>query len=166
MSDSPFIELSEHALRRSDPRGSLDVLYEAGELVFKRSSSLKDVFRGMHWQRSPRPQTKIIRVVSGRILDFVLEPIGHRPMLYYREVCPGDGWLQIGAEWAHGLYALEETVFEYICHGAYDESAEVGFSIADFLRDGLRLSPLLSPKDLAAPPVQPVPVCLTRKTSP
>jgi hypothetical protein len=37
MSDSLFIELSEHALRRSDPGGSLAVLYEAGELVFKRS---------------------------------------------------------------------------------------------------------------------------------
>ena len=94
---------------------------------------------------SPRPQTKIIRVVSGRILDFVVEPIGHRPMLYYREVCPGDGWLQIGAEWAHGLYDLEENVFEHFRHGAYDESAEAGFSAAYLFRDGLRLSLMLSP---------------------
>lgn len=166
MSSAPFIDLSGNAFRRGDHRGSLDVLYESGDLVFKRSSSFKDVFRGMHWQAPPRPQTKIIRVVSGRILDFVLEPSGPRPKLYYREVCPEDGWLQIGAEWAHGLYALEDAVFEYFCHGAYDESAEVCFSIADFLRDGLGLSPVLSPKDLAAPPVHPVPVCLTRNTSP
>jgi dTDP-4-dehydrorhamnose 3,5-epimerase len=56
----------------------------------------------------------------------------------------------IGAEWAHGFYALEDTVFEYLCLGAYDESAEACFSIAGVLRDALGLEPLLSPKDRAA----------------
>lgn len=154
MSAVPFRCLDAEASRRADDRGHLDVLFEEGEVVLKRSFSRAGVFRGMHWQRPPRAQTKIIRVVSGRILDFVMDPLQVEPRLHRREIGPGDGWVLIGAEWAHGFYALEDTVFEYLCLGAYDESAEACFSIVGVLRDGLGLEPLLSPKDRAAAPIR------------
>ncbi len=154
MSAVPFRCLDAEASRRVDDRGHLDVLFEEGEVVLKRSFSRAGVFRGMHWQRPPRAQTKIIRVVSGRILDFVMDPLQAEPRLHRREIGPDDGWVLIGAEWAHGFYALEDTVFEYLCLGAYDESAEGCFSIAGLLRDALGLEPLLSPKDRAAAPIR------------
>lgn len=155
--DDPFFLLYPAASRRVDGRGYLEVLYESGDVVFKRSFSRAGVFRGMHWQRPPRLQTKLIRVVSGRILDFVMEPKRVAPRLLHREVTPADGWIRIGSEWAHGLYSLEDTVFEYFCHGAYDEASEECFSIAGHLRAVLGLDPFLSPKDAAAHEVEPVP---------
>jgi dTDP-4-dehydrorhamnose 3,5-epimerase len=150
MSTTPFRVLSDEAPRRADERGHLDVLYEVGEIVLKRSFSRAGVFRGMHWQRPPRAQTKIIRVASGRILDLVMDPTESVPVLHQREISPEDGWVMIGAEWAHGFYAIEDTEFEYLCIGAYDESAELCFSIVDHLRDVLGLDPVLSAKDRAA----------------
>ena len=60
----------------------------------------------------------------------------------------------IGAEWAHGFYAIEDTEFEYLCIGAYDESAESSYSIVDYLRGSLGLAPVLSAKDRAAKPIR------------
>jgi dTDP-4-dehydrorhamnose 3,5-epimerase len=157
LSAAPFVLLEPGAPRRADGRGHLDVLYEVGDLVLKRSFSRQGVFRGMHWQRAPHLQTKLIRVVSGAILDFVVDPQHSAPApVYRREIRPADGWVRIDAHWAHGFYALQDTDFEYICHGAYNEAAESSLSIAAFLREQLGLTDLtLSAKDAAA---QPLPV--------
>lgn len=146
-----FVSLNENVLHRSDDRGYLDVLYERGDVVLKRSFSRAGVFRGMHWQRPPHIQTKLIRVVSGSILDFVFDPESAHKVLHYRNITPADGWFEIGAHLAHGFFANEDTEFEYLCHGAYNESAEEVYSIVDFLRSELGLTTLiLSSKDLAA----------------
>lgn len=100
MSASPFKVLDAVAQHRQDDRGHLDVLYEQGEVVLKRSFSRVGVFRGMHWQRPPHAQIKLIRVVSGRILDFVLDPSESPARLHRRELAPADGWIQIDAHLA------------------------------------------------------------------
>ena len=149
-----FVSLYENLIRRSDDRGYLDILYEQGDVVLKRSFSKAGVFRGMHWQRPPHIQTKLIRVVSGRIMDFLFEPESTSNTLSYRSMTPADGWFEIGAHLAHGFYAHEDTEFEYLCHGAYNESAEVSYSIVDYLRGELGLTTLiLSAKDFAAKPL-------------
>jgi dTDP-4-dehydrorhamnose 3,5-epimerase len=151
----PFKLLSEHAVRYEDNRGCLDVLYEQDDVVLKRSFSKRGVFRGMHWQRTPYAQTKLIRVVTGRILDFVVDPSESPPArLHRRELSAMDGWVQIDAYLAHGFYALEDTEFEYLCLGAYNERAESSYSIVDFLQSKLGLIQLiLSAKDTAATPL-------------
>lgn len=155
MSASPFKALNAVAQRRQDERGHLDVLYEQGEVVLKRSFSRAGVFRGMHWQRPPHAQIKLIRVASGRILDFVLDPSESPTRLHRRELAPANGWIQIDAHLAHGFYAMEDTEFEYLCIGAYNESAESSFSIVDFLQSKLGLRQLiLSTKDAAAAPLE------------
>jgi dTDP-4-dehydrorhamnose 3,5-epimerase len=155
MSRSPFKALNSTTQRRLDDRGHLDILYEHGEVVLKRSFSRAGVFRGMHWQRPPNAQTKLIRVVSGRILDFALDPSLAPARLCWRELLPSDGWIQIDAHLAHGFYAIEDTEFEYLCLGAYNESAEASFSIVDFLQSKLGLTQLiLSRKDAAARPLE------------
>ena len=65
-----------------------------------------------------------------------------------------NGWVRIGAEYAHGFYALQDTVFEYVCDGGYDEASEQAFSIADRLPALLGVETvILSEKDRAAPPL-------------
>lgn len=150
----PFKLLNAHPVRYEDSRGYLEVLYEQGDVVLKRSFSKKGVFRGMHWQRSPHTQTKLIRVTSGRILDFVVDPSQLPARLHRRELSALDGWVQIDACFAHGFYALEDTEFEYLCLGAYNELAESSYSIVDFLRSNLGFTQLtLSAKDNAATPL-------------
>jgi dTDP-4-dehydrorhamnose 3,5-epimerase len=155
MSGSPFKALVTSSMRQQDDRGYLDVLFEQGEVVLKRSFSRAGVFRGMHWQRPPHAQTKLIRVASGLILDFVVDPSEVPPRLQRRELGPADGWIQIDAHLAHGFYAVEDTEFEYLCLGAYNEGAESSFSIVDFLQSKLGLTQLsLSAKDTAATPLE------------
>lgn len=154
--DSPFVCLdSKVVARRADVRGYLDVLYEQGDVVLKRSYSRAGVFRGMHWQRPPHAQTKLIRVISGRILDFVFAAESPACQLFYKELGPADGWVLIEAHLAHGFYAVQDTEFEYLCHGAYNEAAERSYSIADFLcqRLGFR-DVVFSGKDAAATPLE------------
>ena len=154
MTGSPFIVLERAADRYADSRGHLDILYEQDNLVLKRSFSRSGVFRGMHWQRPPHSQTKLIRVISGRILDFVVDPESSDRKLFYKELNALDGWVQIDAHLAHGFYALQDTEFEYLCHGAYNEAAEMSYSIAEFVSRRLGIhDAVYSAKDGAAEPL-------------
>ena len=130
------------------------MLYEEDDVVLKRSFSHAGVFRGMHWQRPPHHQTKLIRVVSGRILDFVADPLTQPAKLYRREISALDGWIQIDSHLAHGFYAIDDTKFEYLCIGAYNEREELNYSITEFLKTIVKLEVLeLSLKDSNAKPL-------------
>lgn len=146
--------LNEGPLVFKDERGDVTVLYETATTVLKRSRSFAGVFRGMHWQTPESPQNKIIRVVSGRILDFVFDPQDEQAPIYCSSIEPGHGWVRIGAHLAHGFYAETETVFEYICDGQYSAAHELAFSISKVLESELGLSDLnISAKDRVGHPV-------------
>lgn len=150
----PFVRLDQTTHRREDNRGWLEVLYESDAMVLKRSFSRKGVFRGLHVQRAPSAQTKVIRVVSGSIVDVLVSMEDPSRELKTATLTPADGWVRIGAEYAHGFYALQDTVFEYVCDGGYDEASEEAFSIADRLPALLGVKTvILSDKDRAAPPL-------------
>lgn len=158
-----FPVLTQHSQKKEDARGSLEVLYEANGVVLKRSFSKKGVFRGMHMQEPPHEQTKLIRVISGRIIDFVVEPNGGVNEIRWQEIEAGNDWIKIDAKFAHGFYALEDTNFEYICDGAYVELAEKSYSIVDFLKSVMQLDDLiLSEKDAIAPKLNCIPVLADR----
>lgn len=150
----PFIRVDQTTRRREDDRGWLEVLHESDAMVLKRSFSKAGVFRGLHVQRPPSEQTKVIRVVSGAIVDVVVSMNDPARRLHTTRLTPEDGWVRIGAEYAHGFYALQDTVFEYVCDGGYDEASEQAFSIADRLPALLGVDTvILSDKDRAAPPL-------------
>jgi dTDP-4-dehydrorhamnose 3,5-epimerase len=150
----PFVRLDQTAHRREDNRGWLEVLYESDAMVLKRSFSKKGVFRGLHVQQAPSPQTKVIRVVEGAIVDVVVSMGDPSRALKTTTLTSADGWVRIDAEYAHGFYALEDTLFEYVCDGGYDEASEEAFSIADRLPALLGVETvILSDKDRAAPPL-------------
>lgn len=148
-----FGELDASARRFEDERGWVAVLHESERTVLKRSFSKAGVFRGMHIQVDPSPQVKLIRVVSGRIVDFVAK-LSAESEIRHRELGPESGWIRIAADLAHGFYALEDTVFEYVCDGRYDEAAERSYSILGYLKAQCGIAdPLLSPKDRSARPI-------------
>jgi dTDP-4-dehydrorhamnose 3,5-epimerase len=149
-----FPAIEELAPRLEDERGWVQVLHESERMVLKRSFSRAGVFRGMHLQLEPSPQVKLIRVVSGRIIDFVAAVHEETPAIRHCELGPDCGWIRIGADFAHGFYALEDTLFEYVCDGRYDEARERSFSIPEYLeRQCGIVDPLLSRKDQAATPI-------------
>jgi dTDP-4-dehydrorhamnose 3,5-epimerase len=138
--------------RWADNRGWLQLIHESGTMAMKRSFSRKGVFRGLHVQQAPSLQTKVIRVVEGRIIDFVVSLDDPAKTIESRELGPDDGWIIIAPDLAHGFYALEDTLFEYVCDGGYDEARELGFSIVDYLATEHGITdPILSAKDSAAP---------------
>lgn len=150
----PFPRIERNTTRREDARGYLEVLYESENAVFKRSFTRKNGFRGMHWQAGSASQVKIFRIVSGAIADFVVPMDDPARPIFHDTITPEDGWIQIDANYAHGLFALEDSIFEYFCDGGYDEGAEIGFSIADHIKQVLGVDEIiLSAKDQAAPPL-------------
>lgn len=149
-----FPRIEKDAFRREDTRGYLEVLYESDAAVLKRSFTRKNGFRGMHWQDETAPQVKIFRIVVGKIVDFVVPMNDPARPIHHQTVTPEDGWIRIDANQAHGLFAVEDSVFEYFCDGRYCEAAELAFSITDHVKQVVGVDELiLSEKDRAAPPL-------------
>ena len=149
--DDLFQNLSLSAPLYNDERGWLSIIYENKGVVLKRSASSIGVLRGLHWQRPPATQEKIIRVVSGEIIDFIAKPDDPEQEIFARRMSPDSGWVRIGGEWAHGFYACKDATFEYLCIGAYDESRETSLNIERVVQSELGVDEVqLSAKDRMA----------------
>ena len=100
------------------------------------SSSSYGVIRGLHFQRPPFCQSKLVRCVRGRVLDVAVDIRKGSPT-YGQHVAvelSEDNKLQIFIPrgFAHGFAVLSETaVFQYKCDNYYAPQAEGGISIAD-----------------------------------
>ncbi|MEP5731164.1 MAG: dTDP-4-dehydrorhamnose 3,5-epimerase family protein [Sulfitobacter sp.] len=150
-----FPRLLRDPLTIGDGRGKIEILHETASVVLKRSTSTKGVFRGLHRQVAPFEQTKIIRVISGSIFDFVTDPNIDGDPIWYSKVTPADQWIRIAPHLAHGFYALEDVVFEYFCEGRYAEDAEESWFVAPLIQKALNLGDMqLSDKDKAGAPLQ------------
>lgn len=149
-----FPRLLNDAVRFEDARGWLAVLYESDNVVLKRSFSRAGVFRGMHNQREPSPQVKLIRVIQGRIIDLIVDMDDPARVIQQSELRPKDEWVRIDSHFAHGFLAMEDTLFEYVCDGGYDEASEQVFSIAAWLEQQFGAHNfILSDKDRKADPL-------------
>lgn len=100
------------------------------------SMSSRGVIRGLHFQAPPFAQAKIVRVVSGRVLDVALD-IRRGSPAYGRHVAvelSGENkrMMFIPKGFAHGFSVLSETaVFQYKCDEFYTPGAEGGISLMD-----------------------------------
>jgi dTDP-4-dehydrorhamnose 3,5-epimerase len=47
--------------------------YSVNFVQDNHSKSVKNVFRGLHYQLPPKPQGKLVRVISGEAIDFVVD---------------------------------------------------------------------------------------------
>lgn len=153
-----------------DPRGYFfesyrKELYEshgitASFIQDNESKSVRGVVRGLHYQLVPYAQSKLVRVVSGRVYDVVVD---------LRRGSPAFGqWLGIILDdvdkkqlfipkgFAHGFSVLSKTaVFSYKCDNVYNRGYERAVNLNDpdlgidwMLGDE---KPVVSEKDLLAP---------------
>lgn len=100
------------------------------------SCSSKGVMRGLHFQRPPFTQSKLVRCVKGRVLDVAVDIRKGSPT-YGKHVAvelSEDNHLQffIPKGFAHGFAVLSDVaVFQYKCDEFYHPEADGGISILD-----------------------------------
>ena len=100
------------------------------------SRSTCGVLRGLHFQRPPHAQSKLVRCVRGAVLDVAVD-IRRGSPTYGRHVAvelTEDNHLQlfIPRGFAHGFAVLSaEAVFQYKCDNYYAPEADGGISIRD-----------------------------------
>lgn len=138
-----------------------------GVVQTNRSKSSKGVLRGMHFQKDPKCQTKIVEVISGAAIDVVVDIREGSPTYgdyTYVLLKPYDAndkesgkQLYVPRGFAHGFVSLEDdTVFQYLIDNDYAPEMEAGIPWNDpdvnipweelFQKYGI-LEPQLSEKD-------------------
>ena len=93
------------------------------------SKSKKGVLRGLHYQAPPFAQGKLVRVISGSVLDVAVDIRKNSPTYGRWEsiVLSGQNkWMYwIPAGFAHGFATLEDdTMFFYKCTNVYSKISE------------------------------------------
>lgn len=100
------------------------------------SMSSYGVMRGLHFQRPPFTQSKLVRCVKGAVLDVAVDIRKGSPTFgqHVAVELTGDNHRQlfISKGFAHGFAVLSETaVFQYKCDEFYHPEADGGISIMD-----------------------------------
>lgn len=124
------------------------------------SCSTRGVMRGLHFQRPPYTQSKLVRCVKGRVLDVAVDIRKGSPT-YGRHVAvelseENHRQFFVPRGFAHGFAVLSDiAVFQYKCDNFYAPQADGGISILDRSLDiDWRIDPaeaLLSEKDTRHP---------------
>ena len=103
------------------------ILYDVNFVQDNESCSKKFVIRGLHYQKDEHAQGKLVRVIKGAVIDFVID---------YRRFCPHYGKMlfvyltpgtqfYVPAGFAHGFISLEDdTIFQYKCDNYYSKNHE------------------------------------------
>jgi len=92
------------------------------------SISKKWTFRGLHHQEGKTAQTKLLTVIRGEILDFVVDlRKSNFEEVFVFKMTSGDQ-LYVPKGCAHGFLALQEdTVIQYLVDNYYSPTTEVSF---------------------------------------
>ena len=93
------------------------------------SKSKYGVLRGMHFQLPPYTQSKLVRVVKGKVLDVVVDIRKGSPTYGKYEMCElteeNHRQFFVPKGMAHGFCVLsEEAIFQYKCDDFYHPEAE------------------------------------------
>lgn len=103
-----------------------------GELNFVQdniSRSSKGILRGLHFQKPPYAQGKLVQVLQGAVLDVAVDLRRSSPTFgqSFKKVLSAENAIQlyIPPGFAHGFYTLEDqTLFSYKCTAPYHAAAE------------------------------------------
>ncbi len=100
------------------------------------SRSVRGVIRGLHFQRPPFAQAKLVRCVRGAVLDVVVDiRVGSPTFGRYVAVELSEAnhrALFVPHGFAHGYAVLsDEAVFQYKCDNYYAPEAEGGLDMFD-----------------------------------
>ncbi len=112
---------------------------KVGKIQFvqdNESMSSYGVMRGLHFQRPPFTQSKLVRVIKGAVLDVAVDIRKNSPT-YGKHVAvelTEDNHRQffVPRGFAHGFAVLsDEAIFQYKCDNFYAPQADGGISILD-----------------------------------
>ena len=105
--------------------------YDFHALQENESKSKAGVFRGLHFQKAPYEQAKLVRVLKGRVVDFAVDIRKDSPTfgkcVFANLTEENKHQFFIPRGFAHGFYVFsEEAVFEYKCDNYYNKESESG----------------------------------------
>lgn len=122
------------------------------------SLSVKNVIRGLHYQKEPRAQGKLVRVIKGRVWDVAVDirpgSASYGKWLGVELSEENHLMLYIPPGFAHGFASLSDEVhLLYKCTQEYDPALDAGirWDDPDLAIQWPVGNPLLSPKDRILP---------------
>ncbi len=100
------------------------------------SKSSKGVLRGLHYQLPPHAQTKLVRVIHGRVLDVAVDIRKNSPTFgqYVAVELTSENKKQllVPRGFAHGFVVLEDdTIFAYKVDNYYSPENDRGIAFKD-----------------------------------
>ncbi|MDA8788245.1 dTDP-4-dehydrorhamnose 3,5-epimerase [Schleiferiaceae bacterium] len=105
--------------------------HETGPVWLQDNESMshRGVLRGMHFQRPPHAQAKLVSVVQGAVYDVAVDLRKNSPSYgqHFGTVLSAENHrrLYIPASFAHGFLTLEDhTIFQYKCSAFYAPESE------------------------------------------
>ncbi|WNL34794.1 dTDP-4-dehydrorhamnose 3,5-epimerase [Arcobacter cryaerophilus gv. pseudocryaerophilus] len=118
------------------------------------SKSSKGVLRGLHYQLPPHAQTKLVRVIHGKVLDVAVDIRKNSPTFgkYVAVELSGENKKQllIPRGFAHGFVVLEDdTVFAYKVDNYYSPECDRGIAFDD---ENLNIDWILKKEELNLSP--------------
>lgn len=122
------------------------------------SFSQAGVLRGLHFQRPPHAQAKLVRCTRGRLWDVAVDLRQDSPTYaqWFGLELSADNHKQlfVPAGFAHGFYALEDCELQYKCSDVYNQLLDgaIIWNDPDIAIDWplLDQNPVVSEKDAAA----------------
>jgi dTDP-4-dehydrorhamnose 3,5-epimerase len=130
------------------------------------SFSVKNTIRGMHFQKKPYEQGKLVSVITGKIMDVAvdLRPNSKYFKKYVYAILSEENkkmlWVPPG--FAHGFLAMEDSHVLYKVTSEYNKEYEAGiiWNDPEIAIKWPVNSPLLSEKDLKLPFLKNIEKCL------
>ena len=127
---SPTVFIDERGyFLESYNKKHLESMLEVDFVQDNESMSQKNVLRGLHFQKPPYTQGKLIRVITGSVLDVVVD-LRKKSKTYgqhYKGILSDKNkkQLYIPPGFAHGFLVLEDkTIFSYKCTNYYKKDSE------------------------------------------
>jgi dTDP-4-dehydrorhamnose 3,5-epimerase len=134
-------------LNFNDKRGYFSEVYRKDKLDYflkkkinfcqeNKSFSNKNVFRGLHYQKPPFAQSKLVTVLSGSIIDIILDIRINSPNFGKTLIIELDGknnnQLFIPRGFAHGFVTLSDSAeISYKVDNFYSKEHEMSINVKD-----------------------------------
>lgn len=114
----------------------LNLGIDANFVQDNESKSKVMTIRGLHWQAGEFAQAKLVRVIQGAVIDFVLDIRKSSPSFGKFEfvLLTGSNKIEfyVPRGFAHGFIALDnDTIFSYKCDNFYNKESERGINMLD-----------------------------------